>query len=79
MTEYTILKCEQCGQKLRFPHNIGGLVVACPTCGQKFHSDFRLQGSEKKPFFSLLPPGESFSAGFFRRLLRTLYSRFVKR
>lgn len=38
-------QCAQCGQRLRFPENIGGMVMACPTCGKKFHSDFKLGGT----------------------------------
>jgi len=39
-------KCPGCGQKLRFPTNVGGLVMVCPSCGKKFHSDFKLSGTE---------------------------------
>ncbi len=42
MTDYTEKKCSKCNQMLRFPNNIGGMVMACPTCGKKFYSDFKL-------------------------------------
>jgi len=38
----TIKNCPQCNQDLRFPDHIGGMLMACPVCGQKFHSDFKL-------------------------------------
>ncbi|MEZ5585789.1 MAG: hypothetical protein R3E46_01835 [Sedimenticolaceae bacterium] len=41
MAEYTEKKCPQCGQQLRFPTNVGGVVMACPSCGKKFYSDFK--------------------------------------
>ena len=47
MTDYTEKTCPKCGQQLRFPENIGGMLMACPTCGKKFHSDFKL-GSVKR-------------------------------
>lgn len=37
-------KCPQCGQRLRFPKNIGGMLMACPGCGARFYSDFKLGG-----------------------------------
>jgi transposase len=42
MIDYTEKKCPECGQRLRLPENIGGIVMECPTCGNKFHSDFKL-------------------------------------
>ena len=47
MTDYTEEECPKCGQQLRFPENIGGMLMACPSCGNKFHSDFKL-GSVKR-------------------------------
>jgi len=51
MEKYTVQQCKKCGQKLRFPHKIGGMLMACPNCGQKFQSDFKLKGSTKTPLF----------------------------
>ena len=45
MTEYTEKKCPKCGQRLRLPKNIGGMLMACPSCGEEFHSDFKLGGA----------------------------------
>ncbi|TKB26861.1 hypothetical protein FCL47_06660 [Desulfopila sp. IMCC35006] len=42
MTSHTEKKCPKCGQKLRFPNDIGGMLMACPSCGKKFYSDFKL-------------------------------------
>lgn len=42
MTGHTVKECPQCGQHLRFPDNIGGILMACPTCGNKFYPDFKL-------------------------------------
>ncbi len=41
MNDYTEKKCPKCGQRLKFPGNIGGMLMACPSCGKKFHSDFK--------------------------------------
>lgn len=42
MTKFTVKKCPECGQQLRFPDDIGGMLMACPSCGKKFKSDFKL-------------------------------------
>lgn len=42
MTDQTVKTCPKCGQQLRFPENIGGMLMACPSCGHKFRSDFKL-------------------------------------
>jgi DNA-directed RNA polymerase subunit RPC12/RpoP len=44
MTDHTEKKCPKCGQQLRFPKNIGGILMACPSCGKKFYSDFKIGG-----------------------------------
>ncbi len=43
MSEHIERKCPKCGQMLRFPTKVGGMLMACPSCGQKFHSDFRMK------------------------------------
>ena len=48
MAEYITKKCPKCGQQLRFPTNIGGMLMACPSCGQKFSSDFKLGNAQGK-------------------------------
>lgn len=45
MTDFTEKRCQKCGQQLRIPKNIGGVLMACPSCGEKIHSDFKLGGS----------------------------------
>ena len=47
MTDYIEKKCPKCGQQLRLPGNIGGMLMACPSCGNKFHSDFKLGCTRK--------------------------------
>ena len=47
MADYTEKQCPECGQKLRFPNHVGGVVMVCPTCGKKFRSDFKLGGVGK--------------------------------
>lgn len=47
MSDSTEKKCPQCGQLLRFPEGIGGMLMACPSCGQKFHSDFKLSSGKR--------------------------------
>jgi hypothetical protein len=44
MIDYTEKKCPKCDQMLRFPKDIGGMLMACPSCGEKFQSDFKLGG-----------------------------------
>ena len=39
--------CPKCGQALRFPNGIGGVLMACPVCGHRFASPFRLGGTAK--------------------------------
>jgi DNA-directed RNA polymerase subunit RPC12/RpoP len=48
MSEFTEIKCPQCGQKLRIPRNIGGMLMACPSCGKKFHTDFKFTAGAPK-------------------------------
>jgi DNA-directed RNA polymerase subunit RPC12/RpoP len=38
---YTEKSCPSCGQQLRFPDDVGGVVMACPSCGNRFYSDFK--------------------------------------
>lgn len=45
-SEYIEKKCPDCGQMLRFPAKLGGMLMACPTCGKRFYSDFKLAGAE---------------------------------
>jgi ribosomal protein L37AE/L43A len=42
MSDYKKINCPKCGQLLRIPKNIGGILMECPSCGKKIHSDFKL-------------------------------------
>jgi DNA-directed RNA polymerase subunit RPC12/RpoP len=44
MQQDSARQCPQCGQALRFPENIGGMLMACPSCGHRFATPFRLAG-----------------------------------
>ncbi len=41
-------KCPKCGQQLRLPENIGVMLMACPSYGDKFHSDFKLGSTGRR-------------------------------
>ena len=43
MTDNTIRTCPECGQQLRFPKDVGGVLMECPNCGARFHSGFKLR------------------------------------
>lgn len=45
MPEGSVRTCPGCGQALRFPSGIGGMLMACPVCGHRFATPFRLGGS----------------------------------
>jgi len=48
-----ILKnCTKCNQQLRIPTDIGGMVMMCPSCGHKIHSDFKLSHGNTRPTIS---------------------------
>lgn len=42
MSNHIEKQCPECGQKLRFPKHVGGVVMACPSCGKRFSSDFKI-------------------------------------
>lgn len=46
MSEGPVRQCPGCGQALRFPADVGGVLMACPECGHRFASPFRLAGSD---------------------------------
>ena len=73
MQKHTVQECKQCGQKLRFPNDIGGMLMACPNCGQKFQSDFKLKGCNKKSVFQTC---EEYTISFLPRLKHFLNSIF---
>ncbi len=52
MSNRTVKNCPRCDQHLRFPENVGGVVMACPSCGHKFHSDFKLGNARPHPLLN---------------------------
>ncbi len=47
MSEYLEKECPNCGQQLRIPKKVGGILMACPACGHRFSSDFKWGGVGK--------------------------------
>jgi len=47
-------KCPKCGQQIRFPKNIGGMLMACPSCGKKFYSDFKMAVAKRNAHRGIL-------------------------
>jgi predicted RNA-binding Zn-ribbon protein involved in translation (DUF1610 family) len=48
MIDHIEKRCPECGQQLRIPKNVGGVLMVCPSCGKKIHSDFRLGGVTRR-------------------------------
>ena len=46
MADSIVKECPDCGQRLRFPTKVGGMLMKCPQCGTKFYSDFRVMGDD---------------------------------
>ncbi len=49
MSDDLVRTCPGCGQALRFPPDVGGVLMACPECGHRFASPFRLAVAAKSP------------------------------
>ena len=49
MSDAPVRTCPGCGQALRFPPDVGGVLMACPECGHRFASPFRLADAAKSP------------------------------
>jgi uncharacterized protein (UPF0212 family) len=75
MADYTEKQCPECGQKLRFPNNVGGIVMACPTCGKKFGSDFKLGGVGSSPHTGLAQKIFEMPSTHLERLYRLFLKR----
>lgn len=56
MSEDPVRHCPGCGQALRFPENVGGMLMACPECGHRFASPFRLAATTGGPAPFPAPP-----------------------
>jgi len=54
MTDSTEKQCQKCGQQLKIPKNIGGVLMACPSCGNKLYSDFKLGGIKRSEHRGIL-------------------------
>jgi len=72
MKKDNLMTCAKCGQQLRLPKNIGGMLMECPSCGHTFGSDFRLGEVRNTPSQGL--PATIFNAPY--RIVRALYQRF---
>lgn len=75
MTEYKLKKCPKCGQQLRFPADIGGMLMECPSCGEKFQSDFKLGVAGKQANRNLLKTIFEMPDTLLRRIVRYFSSR----
>jgi len=75
MADYTEKKCPECGQMLRFPVNIGGMLMACPSCGKKFHSDFKLADTKKSKHLKILTNAFEMPANIIGRINRYFNTR----
>jgi predicted amidophosphoribosyltransferase len=47
MAQDPVHHCPDCGQALRFPENVGGVLMACPVCGRRFASSFKLASASR--------------------------------
>ncbi len=52
MSEGPVRTCPGCGQALRFPGNVGGMLMACPVCGHRFATPFKLAAATPPPIAS---------------------------
>jgi len=44
MNDHIEKTCTKCGQQLRIPKYIDGVLMACPSGGKKIHSEFKMSG-----------------------------------
>jgi DNA-directed RNA polymerase subunit RPC12/RpoP len=75
MAEYKLKNCPECGQKLRFPQDIGGMLMKCPSCGRQFQSDFTMCVTGKRVNRSLLKTIFELPDTILKRIGRYFYSR----
>jgi predicted amidophosphoribosyltransferase len=75
MSDYTEKTCPECDQVLRFPRNIGGMLMACPSCGHKFHSDFKLSETAKSESPGILTTVFEFPYKFMSRIVRSFFPK----
>ncbi len=77
MDQFEYKQCSQCGQKLRFPKNVGGIVMSCPTCGKRFQSDFKIDKNAKTTISEVTEHKKTILQTIFE-LPTTLLSRLVQ-
>ncbi|WP_155318842.1 hypothetical protein [Desulfosarcina alkanivorans] len=70
MTDHTIKTCPKCGQQLRFPEKIGGVLMACPSCGHRFQSDFKLERPGRRAHRNLFTTLFEMPSALLRRICR---------
>jgi hypothetical protein len=61
---------------MRLPKSIGGMLMACPSCGHKFHSDFKLGHAKRRDHRSLFIQIFEMPDKLLARLGRFLRKRF---
>ena len=76
MIDYTEKQCPECGQQLRFPTDIGGGLMACPSCGNKFQSDFKLGGVKRNVYKGMLSNVFEMPYKIVSRICRFFLERF---
>ncbi len=55
MSQSAVRQCPGCGQTLRFPEGVGGVLMACPECEHRFASPFRLAGAARPAVSAAAP------------------------
>lgn len=56
----SIHRCQRCGCNLRIPPGVGGLVMVCPECGERFHTVFKIGPVLQRNDASSEPPRRGF-------------------
>lgn len=75
MSNHIEKQCPGCGQQLRFPKHVGGVVMACPSCGKKFSSDFKLGQVGKRKHSGVVTTIFELPTTFIERLQRYFQRR----
>jgi len=75
MSDYIFKTCPKCGQQLRFPKRIGGMLMACPSCKTKFASDFKIGSTGKTETRGVLPTIFELPSTLLERILQFFFSK----
>ena len=75
MSEYIVKNCPKCGQQLRFPKRIGGMLMACPSCKTKLASDFKIGSTKKSESGGTLTTIFEIPSTLLERIIRFFVSR----